>query len=111
MRDARARCSALSTTRGPPPTARMRPASVLDHYREPAPARRYRAFNAGTGLPPPPAQQLQRTLNHAALSQAVGAGPVTVRTIADSTSAHYPRMWLCEAMERCWRTEHEFLSR
>ncbi len=29
------------------------PASVLDHYREPAPARRYRAFNAGVGLEAP----------------------------------------------------------
>jgi hypothetical protein len=48
-----------------------RPALVLDHYGEPAPARRYRAraFYAGAGLPPPPAQQLQRALNHAALAR------------------------------------------
>jgi hypothetical protein len=43
MRDARA----VDDTRIP---AACDPASVLDHYREPAPARRYRAFNAGAGL-------------------------------------------------------------
>ncbi len=43
---------------------------MLDHCREPTrPARRYRAFNAGAGLPPPPVQQLQRALNHAALAR------------------------------------------
>ncbi len=44
MRDARA----VDDTRTP---ADCDPASVLDHYREPAPARRYRAFNGGAGVP------------------------------------------------------------
>jgi hypothetical protein len=62
MRDARAD----DDTRGP---ADCSPRAVLDFYHEPAPARRFRAFNAAAGLPKPPAQQLQRALNHAALAR------------------------------------------
>jgi hypothetical protein len=62
MRDARAE----DDTRVP---ADCSPRAVLDFYRDPAPARRLRAFNAAAGLPKPPAQQLQRALNHAALAR------------------------------------------
>jgi hypothetical protein len=47
------------------------PDQVVDFYRVdvPAPARRLRALHANAGLPTPPAQQLQRVLNHAALAK------------------------------------------
>lgn len=61
MRDAAAEVDARL-----PPSAT--PARVLDFYRAAAPPRRLRAAHANGGLPAPPAQQLQRALNHAALA-------------------------------------------